>query len=298
MITIDPKALSVPEVHKYMLGTIAPRPIAFVSTVDREGNVNLSPYSFFNAFSTNPPTIVFSPSLRGRDGSKKHTLENILEHQEIVVNIVDYSMVQQMSLSSTEYDKGVNEFIKAGFTEQASLKVKPPRVAESPAQFECIVKDIIHLGTGGGAGNMVIAEVVQAHFQDHIFETDGRINPHKLDAVGRLGDNWYCRVNGTSLFEVEKPLRTKGIGVDQIPEQIRLSEVLSGNDLGILGNVESLPNEVEIKQASKSIEVKRILSNEKASEVKTALHKLAKKKLVENKTKEAWAILLQAQLTD
>lgn len=293
MRTIDPKELTVPEVHKYMLGTIAPRPIAFVSTVDKDGKVNLSPFSFFNAFSTNPPTVIFSPSLKGRDGTRKHTLENILEHKEVVINIVDYRMVQQMSLSSTEYDKGVNEFVKAGFTEQASLKVKPPRVAESPAQFECIVKDVIHLGTGGGAGNLVIAEVVMAHFRDHIFEANGSINPHKLDAVGRLGGNWYSRASGDSLFEVEKPLRTKGIGVDQIPEQIRLSKVLTGNDLGILGNVESLPDGEALTQIRKIPEIKDILAIEDQNERRVKLHKLAQQKLLNNQTAEAWKILLQ-----
>lgn len=244
MLSIDPKEISTPQLHGYLLGAVAPRPICFASTVDAEGNVNLSPYSFFNVFSANPPIMIFSPARRVRDNTTKHTLENVLETKEVVINIVSHAMVQQMSLSSTEYDKGINEFTKAGFTEIPSEKVKPPRVAEAPVQFECKVKDVIALGSEGGAGNLVIAEVVQLHVDESILDADGKIDPVKIDTVSRLGGNWYSRAKA-GLFEVEKPLRTLGIGVDALPEAIRLSRVLTGNDLGKLGNLEKLPSESE-----------------------------------------------------
>ena len=245
MLSIDPKEISTPQLHGYLLGAVAPRPICFASTVDAEGNVNLSPYSFFNVFSANPPIMIFSPARRVRDNTTKHTLENVLETKEVVINIVSHAMVQQMSLSSTEYDKGINEFTKAGFTEIPSEKVKPPRVAEASVQFECKVKDVIALGSEGGAGNLVIAEVVQLYVDESILDADGKIDPVKIDTVSRLGGNWYSRAKA-GLFEVEKPLRTLGIGVDAFPEAIRLSSVLTGNDLGKLGNLEKLPSESEL----------------------------------------------------
>jgi flavin reductase (DIM6/NTAB) family NADH-FMN oxidoreductase RutF len=253
MLSIDPKEISTPQLHGYLLGAVAPRPICFASTVDAEGNVNLSPYSFFNVFSANPPIMIFSPARRVRDNTTKHTLENVLETKEVVINIVSHAMVQQMRLSSTEYDKGINEFTKAGFTEVPSEKVKPPRVAEAPVQFECKVKDVIALGSEGGAGNLVIAEVVQLHVDPSILDADGKIDPVKIDTVSRLGGNWYSRAK-KGLFEVEKPLRTLGIGVDAFPETIRLSEVLTGNDLGQLGNLERLPSESELNVFKNSSE--------------------------------------------
>lgn len=240
MISIDPTAISTPQLHGYLLGAIAPRPICFASTIDSEGQVNLSPYSFFNVFSANPPIMIFSPARRVRGNTTKHTLENVLETKEVVINVVTHAMVQQMSLSSTEYPKGVNEFVKAGFTEIASDIVKPPRVGESPVQFECKVNDVIALGTQGGAGNLVIAEVVKLHISESILDSNGKIDPVEIDTVSRLGGNWYSRAKA-GLFEVEKPLRTLGIGVDALPLEIRTSEILTGNDLGILANVEALP---------------------------------------------------------
>jgi flavin reductase (DIM6/NTAB) family NADH-FMN oxidoreductase RutF len=245
MKTIDPKNVSVGRFHYLILGTVAPRPIAFASTVDLEGNVNLSPYSFFNCFSANPPIMVFSPARRVRDNTNKHTLENLREIPEVVINIVNFPIVEQMSLSSTEYPKGVNEFVKSGLTEVKSERIRPPRVKESPAAFECVVKDIIELGTEGGAGHLVICEVVLAHFQDYIFDSDDKIDPFKIDLVGRMGGDWYTRANGESLFEIEKPVKTLGIGVDALPEKVRLSEVLTGNDLGRLGNLEQLASEAD-----------------------------------------------------
>ncbi len=250
MKRIDPKEVTTAEFHGYMLGAVAPRPIAFASTIDEEGGVNLSPFSFFNAFSANPPILVFSPARRVRDNTTKHTLENVLKVPEVVINIVNYALVEQMSLASTEYEKGVNEFIKSGLTELSSEKVKPPRVAESPAQFECVVKDVIHLGKEGGAGNLIICEVVLAHIDQSILDDRGKIDPFKLDAVARMGGDWYCRANGEALFEVEKPILKKGIGIDQLPLHIKNSTFLSGNHLGKLANVELVPTLDSLKDVS------------------------------------------------
>jgi flavin reductase (DIM6/NTAB) family NADH-FMN oxidoreductase RutF len=240
--TIDPKSISIPELHSILLGSIAPRPIAFASTVDKEGNVNLSPFSFFNVFSANPPILIFSPARRVKGNTTKHTLDNVHEVKETCINVVNYSMVQQMSLSSTEYDKGVNEFIKSGLTEAPSEKIKPPRVEESPISFECIVKEIQPLGAEGGAGNLVICEVVLIHIDEAILDERGKPDPFKIDAVARMGGDWYSRSNSNNIFKVEKPLRTKGIGIDQLPIAIKTSSILTGNELAMLANVEELPN--------------------------------------------------------
>lgn len=240
MKTIDPKAVSTAALHGYMLGAVTPRPIAFASTIDSAGNVNLSPFSFFNVFSANPPIMIFSPARRGRDNTTKHTYENVLQVKEVVINIVNYDIVQQMSLSSTEYGKGVNEFEKAGLTPLASQTIKPPRVAESPVQFECRVNEVISLGTQGGAGNLVICEVLKMHINEAVLDADGKIDPVKLDAVSRMGGNWYGRAK-QGMFEVPKPLSRLGIGFDQLPEAIRTSKLLTGNDLAMLANVEVLP---------------------------------------------------------
>lgn len=274
MLSIDPNEISTPELHAYLLGAVAPRPICFASTVDKDGNVNLSPYSFFNVFSANPPVMVFSPARRVRGNTVKHTLENILETKEVVINIVSYSMVQQMSLSSTEYPKGVNEFVKAGFTEVPSEVIKPPRVAESPVQFECKVNDVISLGDEGGSGNLVIAEVVRLHINEAVLNKEGVIDPVKLDTVSRLGANWYSRAKN-GLFEVPKPLRTLGIGVDALPRNIRESRILTGNDLGMLGNVEQLPEGVKTLATS---------SEEN--------HRIAHELLEKGEVERAWDILL------
>ena len=246
MLHITPKDVPVGQLHQYLLGSVGPRPIALASTIDDDGTPNLSPYSFSNVFSANPPIAIFSPARRVRDNTTKHTLENVKLNKEVVINIVSYDMVQQTSLSSTEYAAGVNEFLKAGFTPIESEKVSPFRVKESPVQLECKVLDIIALGQEGGAGNLVICEIVMLHINDRILDDVGAIDPNKLDLVGRLGGNWYCRSSFDALFEVEKPLRSLGIGVDNIPENIRYSSILSGNDLGILGNVEALPTQVEV----------------------------------------------------
>ncbi len=238
--TIDTALVTPAESIQYLQNAVAPRPIALVSTMDREGNVNLSPFSFFNVFSSNPPILVFSPSRRVRDTTTKHTLENIEELRECVINTVSYDIVHQSSLSSTEYGRGVNEFKKAGFTEIPSVKVKPPRVKESKASFECKVNDLIYLGEGGGAGTLVVCEVLMIHVEESVLNERGQIDTRKIDLVGRMGESWYTHSNGDSLFEIPKPLVSKGIGVDMLPEQIRLSHHFTGNELAMLGNVEIL----------------------------------------------------------
>jgi len=247
MISITPKEISTATLHGYLLSAVSPRPIALASTVDEDENVNLSPFSFFNVFSANPPILIFSPARRVRGNTTKHTLENALKTNEVVINIVNHDMVQQMSLSSTEYAEGVNEFVKAGFTEVPSDIVKPPRVAESPVQFECKINNIISLGTEGGAGNLIIAEVVKIHINESILDSEGKIDPIKIDTVARMGGNWYNR-SKEGMFEVQKPIRTMGIGVDALPEAIKNSKILTGNDLGILGNSEKIPTEDEVRE--------------------------------------------------
>lgn len=281
MLSINPQDIPIQQLHGYLLGAVAPRPICFASTVDGEGNVNLSPFSFFNVFSANPPIMIFSPARRVWDNSTKHTLENILKTKEVVINIVSHAMVHQVSLSSTEYAKGINEFTKAGFTELTSEKVKPPRVAEAPVQFECKVNDVIALGEEGGAGNLIIAEVVQMHIDETILDNDGKIDPIKIDTVSRLGGNWYSRAKA-GLFEVEKPIRTLGIGVDVLPESIRSSKILTGNDLGMLGNVEKLPTVEEI------LELK--ITSEKGNSEE--IHKKAQRILADGNPEEALLLLL------
>src|SRR5690606_16931024 len=239
--TIDTSQVTPAESIQYLQNAVAPRPIALVSTVDNQGNVNLSPFSFFNVFSSNPPILIFSPSRRVRDTTTKHTLENIEQVRECVINTVSYDIVHQSSLSSTEYEKGVNEFHKTGLTEVPSIKVKPPRVKESKASFECKVNDLIYLGEGGGAGTLVICEVLMIHVDESVLNERGLIDTRKIDLVGRMGESWYTHSNGDSLFEIPKPLVTKGVGVDKLPGEIRNSTVLTGNDLAMLGNVEFLP---------------------------------------------------------
>jgi flavin reductase (DIM6/NTAB) family NADH-FMN oxidoreductase RutF len=247
-MTLDPTQLSIPELHGYLQGAVAPRPIAFAATMDAEGQVNLSPFSFFNVFGTNPPTLIFSPNRRVRDGSTKHTLENVLEVPEVTINMVDFSMVEQMSLSSCEYPRGVNEFEKAGFTEVASSMVRPPRVGESKVSFECKVLEVKQLGDAGGAPNLVICQVVMLHVDESILDEKGRIDQRKTDWVARLGGDWYARASGDALFEVPKPNLQLGIGVDQIPEWIIKHPDFTPNDLGRLGNVERLPDAQQIAE--------------------------------------------------
>ena len=266
MLTVDPKEIPVPKLHHYLLGAIGPRPIAFASTVDKNGIRNLSPFSFFNVFSANPPILVFSPARSGRTGETKNTFDNVKEIKEVVINVVNYDIVQQMSLSSSPYSKDVDEFIKSGLTPIASETIKPFRVKESPVQFECKVNEIVELGQNGGAGNLVICEVLKIHIHEDVLDESGMIDQHKIDLVSRMGGNWYCRANDDSMFEIQKPITTIGIGVDAIPTEIRNSAILTGNDLGLLGSVETLPTETEILAYSdftgdKHSEAKRLITN-------------------------------------
>ncbi len=287
MLTIDPKEVPIPRTHAYLLGAVTPRPIAFASTVDSQGNVNLSPFSFFNCFGANPPILVFSPARRGRDNTTKHTYENLREVPEVVINVVNYEMVQQASLASTDYPKGVNEFVKAGFTEGVSVKVKPPRVRESPVAMECRVLQILETGDQGAAGNLVICEVILMHIQEDILGGDGKIDPWKLDAVARLGGDYYCRVQGDSIFKVPKPLDRVGMGMDRLPEAVRRSGILTGNDLGMLANVEAMPDAREVSYAG-------LTPREQAAVTAgvEGTHKLAREYLREGKVAEAWRILV------
>lgn len=287
MITIDPKQVSVPTLQSYLQGIIAPRPIAFASTIDIEGNVNLTPFSFFNIFSSNPPIVIFSPARRVRDGSTKHSLENVYDVGEVVINVVNYAIVQQASLASTEYPRGVNEFVKAGLTQIPSVLVKPPRVKESPAALECKVKQIISLGEEGGAGNLVICEVLLVHIKEEILNAEQKVDPNKLDAVARMGENWYCRAKGEALFQVPKPILKLGIGIDRIPERIRKSKVLTGNDLGMLGNVEQLPDDPSIEEFSKNNFVQAALKGGEH-----AMHQLAQELIQNGEIEKAWKVLL------
>lgn len=293
MRSFNPSDLTVPVLHGLLLGTIGPRPIAFASTIDTDGNPNLSPFSFFNVFSANPPILIFSPARRGRDNTTKHTYENAKATKEVVINIVDYGMVQQMSLSSTEYAAGVNEFDKAGFTMLKSDVVAPFRVAESPAQFECKINDVIELGTEGGAGNLIICEVVKLHIREDLLSDNLKVDQTKIDLVARMGGNWYTRAHGASMFEVEKPLTTLGIGVDQIPADIRNSRILSGNDLGILGNVEALPNETDVNEYRLTeLSDKFVELEDEPIQLEQELHTLAKELIQSGKVHEAWMTLL------
>lgn len=287
MLKIDPSEYSNQKLHKILLGGVAPRPIAFVSTIDKKGRVNLSPFSFYNAFGVNPTTLIFSPSRRGRDNTTKHTLENILEVPEVVINAVNYGMVQQMSLSSTEYPKGVNEFIKSGLTPVDSSIVKPPRVKESPLQFECQVREVIETGGKAGSANLVICEIVMVHIKEGLLDEEGNIDTDKIDLVGRLGGDFYVRTVGNAKFKVPKPLSEIGIGVDNLPEHIRLSKYLSGNDLGILGNLKALPSVEEMKSTSYQFQ-----GDDLNSLTEKDLHNKAKQLITEGKPFEALKILM------
>jgi flavin reductase (DIM6/NTAB) family NADH-FMN oxidoreductase RutF len=293
MLTIDPKQIETPQLHQYLLGAVGPRPIALASTMDKNGNPNLSPFSFFNVFSANPPIMIFSPARRVRNNTTKHTLENCLTTKEVVINIVSYGMVEQTSLSSTEYPQYVNEFKKSGLTPLESEKVRPYRVKESPVQFECRVKEVVALGEDGGAGNLVICEVLLVHIQESVLDSDGKLDPFKLDLVGRMGGDWYVRANDEAMFEVAKPVRTLGIGVDQIPERIRNSFFLSHNDLGRLGNVEKLPSEEEVQQYRQETEIRQILEGSiDSDEQREQLYARARALLDNNKVWDAWLTLL------
>lgn len=288
MISILPEEVSTGNLHGYLLGAIGPRPIAFASTVDEKGRPNLSPFSFFNVFSANPPILIFSPARRVRNNTTKHTLENVLQTNEVVINMVNFDIVQQMSLSSTEYSEGINEFEKSGLTMLKSDLVKPFRVAESPVQFECKVTKVEALGQEGGAGNLVFSEVVKVHIDKSILLDDGTIDQNKIDQVARMGGNTYTRAN-QGLFEVPKPLSTLGIGVDAVPDEIRNSSILTGNDLGLLGNVEKLPTEEEIKEfISAEPGLEEVIDSGDSNEI----HQKAKQYLSRNKVLSAWKLLM------
>jgi len=295
MKIIDPQEVSVAEFHGYLLSTVAPRPIAFASTVDAGGRVNLSPYSFFNAFGSNPPTLIFSPNRRVRDNTPKHTYENVKEVAEVVINVVDYKMVEQMSLASCEYERGVDEFTKAGFTAVPSTLVRPPRVAESPAAFECKVLQVIEMGDQGGAPNLVICQVLLAHFHDGILNAQGRVDTTKVDLVARMGGDWYCRAHGPALFEVPKPNQHRGIGIDQLPASVKNSRILTGNNLGRLANVEKLPDSGTVQAFRQESFIREAFGRlgSRREELELHLHALAKQFLEANQVEQAWLTLLQ-----
>jgi flavin reductase (DIM6/NTAB) family NADH-FMN oxidoreductase RutF len=288
MPSLDPKSLSTSKLHSYLLSAVAPRPIAFASTISVNGEVNLAPFSFFNVFSANPPIVVFSPVLREKNNAEKHTLKNIKATKEAVINVVNFDMVHQTSLSSADFPEGVNEFEKSGLTMLKSLVVKPFRVAESPIQLECKVTDIIALGTEGGAGNLVICEVLKIHIDDEVLNTDGSINQEKLDLVARAGGNYYSRAK-KGFFEIPKPAANLGIGVANFPDDIKNSMVLTGNDLGLLGTIEKLPSKNEVKTFIKNI-------SERYPNIQTASHrekhKLARNYLSFGDVESAWKLLL------
>jgi flavin reductase (DIM6/NTAB) family NADH-FMN oxidoreductase RutF len=293
MIDLNPKELPIPRLHQLLMGAVGPRPIAFASTVDLDGNHNLSPFSFFNVFSANPPILIFSPARNGRTNTTKDTYNNVKMVPEVVINIVNFDMVQQTSLSSSPYASDVDEFVKAGFTALESELIRPRRVAESPVQLECKVLDVKELGTEGGAGNLVICEVVKLHIAEEIMDENGMIDQLKINLVARMGGNWYCHANEQSMFEVAKPLTTIGIGFDQLPADIKASKILSGNDLGLLASVEDLPDETAVNEY-KLLELSEFfitLENE-AEKLEVALHKHAKQLLSEHKVMEAWQTLL------
>lgn len=293
MKSLDPANLAIPELHSYLVGAIGPRPVAFASTIDADGRPNLSPFSFFNVFGANPPLLIFSPARRGRDNTTKHSYHNVKAVPEVVINVVTYSMVHQTSLASTEFAEGVNEFVKSGFTPIASEKVKPFRVKESPVQFECVVKEVIETGTGGGAGNLVICEVVMIHVNADVLDTNGRIDQRKIDLVGRMGGHFYARAHGDALFELAQPNTNIGVGVDNLPPEARNSHILTGNDLGKLGVVLSIPDETAVNEY-KLTELSDIFiaHKDQPSTLLNALHQHAHDLLAQDRVDEAWKTLL------
>lgn len=293
MITLDPSELAVPQIHRYLLGAVGPRPIAFAATIDKEGNHNLAPFSFFNVFSANPPIMVFSPARSGRTNTTKDTYNNVKEVPEVVINVVNYDMVHQMSLASSPFGPDVDEFTKAGFTALDSDLIKPKRVGESPVQFECKVNEVVELGDQGGAGNLVICEVVKIHINEAILDENQMIDQKKIDLVSRMGGNWYCRADENSMFEITKPITTVGVGFDNLPEDILKSSVLTGNELGQLAGIEEIPNETDVNEY-KLIELSDLFMDleDDAVQLEIELHKRASKLLKEDKLEEAWMTLL------
>lgn len=293
MLTFNPSDLPVQKLHQYLLGAIGPRPIAFASTIDADGKPNLAPFSFFNVFSANPPILIFSPARSGRSNTTKDTYNNVKVVPEVVINIVNHSIVYQMSLASSPYASDVDEFVKSGFTPVASETIKPMRVAESPVQFECKVNQVIELGTEGGAGNLIICEVTRIHINENVLDENGMIDQHKIDLVSRMGGDWYCRADQNSMFEVKKPITTCGIGFDQLPKDIVSSSVFSKNDLGQLAGIEEFPNETDVNEY-KLLELSDLfvtLDND-AEKLENELHLRALSLLKQNKLQEAWLTLL------
>lgn len=290
-MTLDLKNITTVERQHYLQHVVAPRPICFASTIDKEGNVNLSPFSFFNMFSSNPPIVIFSPSRRVRNNTTKHTLHNVMEVPEVVINMVTYDMVHQTSLASCEFPKGVNEFVKSGFTAEPATLVKPPMVKESKVKMECVVQEIKSLGTEGGAGNLVICEVLRMHIDDSLLNENKKMDQRKIHHVARLGADWYCVVNESSLFHVQKPNTELGVGVDALPATIRNSNILTGNDLGQLANVQEFP---AIDPSYDDPHLKQIVQyySNSPEEMEKELHAYSKKLLQEGKVKEAWQVLL------
>lgn len=294
--TIDPNDISQPELHGILLTAVAPRPICFASTIDQHGNVNLSPFSYFNVFSSNPPVLIFSPARSGRDNTHKHSYLNVKEVPEVVINIVNHQVVEQMSLASTAYERGIDEFTKSGLTPIPSETVRPPRVGEAPVAFECTVQQTIELAQEPGAGNLVLAKVERIHINEG-YLTEGKLDTQKLDLVGRMGGNWYIRAVNEALFEIPKPIRSKGIGVDALPEGIRESQVLTGNNLGRLGNLQQLPEDTEIAVIAQDDEVKMMAKKvgHDPKLHKKQLHWLAQRILEEGDTLKAMTVLLHAE---
>lgn len=291
---IFPGDIKTAQLHAYLLGSVAPRPICFASTIDENGEANLSPFSFFNVFGSKPPILVFSPARRVRDNTIKHTLENIYATKEVVINVVNYAIVQQMSLASCEYPKGTSEFVKAGFTPLASDVVKPFRVKESPVQLECKVLQVIETGQEGGAGNLIICEMVCMHIDDSVLNDAGQIDPHKIDLVARMGGDYYCRASGHAVFTVPKPNQQLGIGIDALPDKIRNSTVLTGNDLGILGNTTSIPVVTDILYDDRLSQIVKDYGGDDTGRL-NALHVYAKELLDAGNTEKAWEVLLSGE---
>lgn len=293
MKTIIPSEVHLKELHGHLLSSVIPRPIAFASTISKDGKLNLAPFSYFNVFSAQPPVLIFSPARSGRTLEQKDTYHNVKEVPEVVINMVSYEMVQQMSLASSPYGPEVDEFIKSGFTPIDSETIQPKRVKESPVQFECKVTEVKELGESGGAGNLIICKVTRIHLNEDILGANGMVDQHKADFVARMGGNYYCRASGAALFEVEKPLTTTGIGFDNIPKDILNSNILSGNDLGKLGGIETLPNETDVNEY-KLTELSDffIELEDQQDQLEKKLHEIAKALLNENKVEEAWKALL------
>lgn len=292
--TIDPTQIDQKSVHNHLLSAVAPRPICFASTIDNKGNVNLSPFSYFNVFSSNPPILIFSPARSGKDNSQKHTLLNVMEVKEVVINIIHYPLLEQMSLSSAPYEKGINEFVKSGLTQVKSTKVRPPRVGEAPISFECKVNQVISLGDGPGAGNLILAEVVLMHFQDKFLNNTGNLDTTKVDWVARMGESWYARIKKEALFQIPKPTNKKCIGVDQLPQSAQKSTVLTGNDLGQLGKNERIPAQEELDQLKNSDLIKEMDTSTIGEDKISLFHQLAREELAKENYVTALAIVFLA----